>query len=119
MTRPHDHNAERARYGLCLTCSDAGSPEAVAPAPATQLPIDGLDQQALDLGRLTGQALRIAAALADGRWRTLAELAAETGDPEASVSARLRDLRRPEFGGHRIDRRRLTEGAFAYRLRTE
>lgn len=40
------------------------------------------------------------------RWWTLRELADRTGYPEASVSARLRDLRKPKWGGHLVERRR-------------
>lgn len=35
---------------------------------------------------------------------------------EASVSARLRDLRRPEHGAHRVDREEIKPGLFAYRV---
>lgn len=52
----------------------------------------------------------------DGRWRTLAEIEDATGHPQASVSARLRDFRKPRFGGHRVNRRRRTEGSFEYQL---
>lgn len=43
----------------------------------------------------------------DGRWRSLAELAYASGHPEASVSARLRDLRKK---GHLVNRRKAKEG---------
>jgi hypothetical protein len=42
----------------------------------------------------------------DPAWISLQSLATSTGDPEASVSARLRDFRKPRFGGHTVDRRR-------------
>ena len=45
-------------------------------------------------------------------WRTLKEIAEETGFPEASISAQLRHLRKSEFSGHRVDkRRRILDGA--------
>lgn len=44
-------------------------------------------------------------------WRTLQEIAGATGYPEASVSARLRDLRRPVYGALVVERRRRGEGA--------
>lgn len=53
----------------------------------------------------------------DGLWWTLAEIAANTGEPEASISARLRDLRKPRFGSHTVERRRRTIGQFEYRLK--
>lgn len=39
-----------------------------------------------------------------------------TGDDWASAGARLRDLRKPKFGGYQVDRRALGNGAFEYRL---
>lgn len=57
-------------------------------------------------------------ALSDGGWWTLRDLSTRTGSPEASVSARLRDLRKPQFGGHTIERRSVGDGSrqFRYRL---
>ncbi len=43
----------------------------------------------------------------DGRaWLTLRELALLTGYGEASISAQLRNLRKPFYGGHRVTKRR-------------
>jgi hypothetical protein len=66
--------------------------------------------------RLSKQHNRVFAAMKDGAWRTLGALSAATGDPEASVSARLRDLRKERFGGHGVDRRHAGNGLFEYRL---
>ena len=52
----------------------------------------------------------------DGLEHTLAELHQITKDPEASISARLRDLRKPKFGSHDIQRRYVERGLFVYRL---
>lgn len=41
-------------------------------------------------------------------WLTLAELARKTNYPEASISAQLRHLRKPEYGAHEILKRRRT-----------
>lgn len=41
----------------------------------------------------------------DGKWHTLASLAKLADAPPQSVSARLRDLRKPEFGGLTVERR--------------
>lgn len=71
---------------------------------------------ALDGERLGAQLLRVRDLMADGLWRTLGEISAELGAPQASVSARLRDLRKPRFGGFRVQRRRVGEGLFAYRV---
>ena len=54
----------------------------------------------------------------DGCWRTLFEIARLTGDPEASISARLRDLRKDRFGGYELQGRRLgSKGLWEYRLK--
>lgn len=56
--------------------------------------------------------------MADGGWHTLAEISAAVEAPEASVSARIRDMRKPEFGGVEIDRERSPDSnAFRYRMR--
>ena len=54
----------------------------------------------LDRERLTGQLGRVFALMAaDGEWRTLKRIVSVVGGSEAGVSARLRDLRKPQFGG--------------------
>ena len=63
-----------------------------------------------DRDRLNGQQRRVRDAMIDGRWRTLSEIAAVTGDPEASISARLRALRKPEFGAYTMTGRRRGDG---------
>lgn len=52
----------------------------------------------------------------DGGWHPLSYLSDKTGVREASVSARLRDLRKPEFGGHTVERQRMPNGHFVYRM---
>jgi len=72
-----------------------------------------------DESRLTGQLGRVYACMKDGRWRTLGEVEAVTGDPQASISARLRDFRKPHCGSHTIHRRRRGDeerGLWEYRL---
>lgn len=72
----------------------------------------------MDEGRLNAQARVVWRAMASGEWQSLAALAAVTGAPEASVSARIRDFRKPEFGGHEVERRRRdASAAWEYRLR--
>ena len=56
-----------------------------------------------DFDRLTTQLARTFNVIADGQWRTLGEIAELTGAPEASASARLRDLRKQKFGGYTVD----------------
>ena len=69
-----------------------------------------------DLVRLNKQAKTIFNLMADGNWRTLSRISFLTGYPEASISARLRDYRKPEFGAHTIEREHLTRGLHRYRL---
>lgn len=72
-----------------------------------------------DHARLTTQNKRVKSAMAGGRWRTLAEIATITKDPEASIAARLRDLRKHRFGGWAVDSRRRKDGGglHEYRMR--
>ncbi len=72
-----------------------------------------------DKRRLTGQILRVFMAMSDGCWRTLGEIAQITGDPEASVSAQLRHLRKKRFGEYVVERRARGDrehGLFEYRV---
>lgn len=70
-----------------------------------------------DDGRLTGQMLRIVSCMADGQWRSLADIEAITGDPAASISAQLRHLRKERFGGHTVNKEYLGEGLWVYQLK--
>ena len=58
----------------------------------------------LDGKRIESQQSRIERTMIDGEWRSLREIAALTGDPESSISARLRTFKRS--GGHYEKRRR-------------
>jgi len=72
-----------------------------------------------DKKRLTGQIQRVFYAMKDGIWRTLNEIHAKTGDPHASISAQLRHLRKPKFGGFTVNRRARggrERGLFEYQL---
>ena len=70
----------------------------------------------LDEVRLTKLMLRVYRSVKDGHWTTLSALSQATGGTEASVSARLRDLRKARFGAHSIDRRRVRGGLYEYRM---
>jgi len=74
--------------------------------------------QERDGSRLAKQHNRVLAFMRDGRWHTLEAISEATGDPQASVSARLRDLRKDRFGAHLIDRRYVERGLWQYRLVT-
>lgn len=74
-----------------------------------------------DRERLTGQLRAVYDVVHDGAWRTLAEIAAAMTTPasEASISARLRDLRKEKFGGFTVERRARGDrhrGLFEYRV---
>src|SRR5262245_3718677 len=70
-----------------------------------------------DFRRLNRQSRLVYDVISDGLWHTLSEIAERTEQPEASVSARLRDLRKERFGKHTIDRQRAGDGGlFRYRL---
>ena len=89
-------------------------------APAVLADFDGETyEEEEDQVRLTGQLLRTWSALQGGEWFTLRELSDEVVGSEASVSARLRDLRKKKFGSHVIDRERVEGGLFRYRLADE
>ena len=68
--------------------------------------------------RLTSQHQRLRALMQDGEWRSLGEIAQQTGDPEASMSAQLRHLRKERFGGHEVERRPEGGGLYYYRVTT-
>jgi hypothetical protein len=63
-----------------------------------------------DYSRLAAQMSRVRGLMLDGVWRTLDEIAAQTGDPAQSVSARLRDLRKSKWGSWTVERRRRGDG---------
>jgi hypothetical protein len=69
-----------------------------------------------DDARLSGQILRVWECMKDESWRTLREIATITGDPEASISAQLRHLRKERFGGHEVEREYVSNGLYKYRL---
>jgi hypothetical protein len=122
----HGHDDQITLYGLCLTCAEAGDhDEATRAEAAHQLtfaeaqPDGDTYVPELDRARLGAQAQRVLDLMNDGTWRTLGEISTATGDPEASCSARLRDLRKPMVGGHQVDRRHRgnpEHGLYEYRL---
>lgn len=72
-----------------------------------------------DQPRLAGQLKRIFNLMADGTWRTLGEIEAATGAPQASISAQLRHLKKPRFGSHIVEKRHRGDakcGLYEYRL---
>ena len=69
-------------------------------------------------GKRLGKQMRLVGSfMGTGKWWTLQEISLATGYPEASISARLRDLRKPRFGEHTVERRRCAEGAGTWEYR--
>jgi hypothetical protein len=69
-----------------------------------------------DDARLSGQLLRVWECMKDEQWRTLREISNITGDPEASISAQLRHLRKPRFGGYDVEKEYISNGLYKYKL---
>lgn len=69
-----------------------------------------------DENRLTRQKRDVWLFMKDGEWHTLPEISEATGHPEASISARLRDFRKPKFGSHTVQREYVERGLWQYRL---
>ena len=72
-----------------------------------------------DQDRLSRQYDHVWILMRDGEWRTLSEIAALLDYPEASISARLRDMRKKRFGAHTVNRRSRGDrehGLFEYQL---
>jgi hypothetical protein len=69
-----------------------------------------------DQDRLSRQYKRVFELMKDGEWRTLRAVAEVLEDPESSIGARLRDMRKDRFGGHTVLRQYLMAGVFKYRL---
>lgn len=83
---------------------------------ATYVP-ERKDDPGSDRERLASQLNAVAQIMGDGKWHRLEELAqAIPGATTPSISARIRDLRKPRFGGHLISRRYVERGLFEYRL---
>lgn len=107
--------------GGARSSAPASPPSArCAVSDTLELPFGGATYEPeVDGPRLSHQLRRVQMLMADGRWRTLREMAEVLGHPEASLSARLRDLRKPAFGGCTVERRRRGEpanGLFEYRV---
>jgi hypothetical protein len=87
------------------------------PSPPASVAFDGdTYQPEHDHTRLKGQLWRVFQLMSDGKWRSLAEISEDAGGSEASVSARLRDLRKEQYGGREIQRERISGGLWHYRM---
>jgi hypothetical protein len=70
----------------------------------------------LDDERLDKQIDRVKKACRSGVPMTLAAIAKETGDPEASISAQLRHLRKEKHGSHSVDKIYVSHGLYLYKV---
>lgn len=75
-----------------------------------------------DEERLFTQLEAVYQVMSDGKWRSIYRLQADllricgVQGSYASLSARLRDLRKEKFGAHFVDRRHVQDGLYEYRL---
>lgn len=64
--------------------------------------------------RLAKHLQRVLDLMKDGEKHTLAEIAEHAGCSQPSASARLRDLKKPWAGSHRIEKEFVANGVWAY-----
>ena len=69
-----------------------------------------------DGARLFRQLEAVKALMADGVWRSFSEIAQELDIPQASASARVRDLRKHKFGAYLVQRRYDGDGLWRFRV---
>jgi len=80
--------------------------------------LDGPAADSSDAHRVMGQRQRAFELMKGGGWFTLKEIAERIGCLETSAASRVRDFRKPQYGGHRVDPRwsPTTPGVHEYRL---
>ena len=76
---------------------------------------DDIDHER-DCARLTGQLKRVYEYMHTHEWCSLQDISEATSDPEASVSAQIRNLRKDRFGAHTIDRKYHGNGLYEYKM---
>lgn len=109
------------QYKPSNPCLFSNLPQSLASSPVPHFNGPSYDPK-FDQARLTGQIRRIYNVMLDEQWWTLAEIAQTTNDPQASISAQLRHLRKPRFGGHTINKRRRGapgKGWWEYQLKVK
>jgi hypothetical protein len=83
---------------------------------------DGSDVTPADHQRLIIQIEAVRDLMLDGVSRTLGQISQELGHryhqtfPEASVSAQLRNLRKPRYGKYQVTKRHCGSGLWKYQL---
>jgi hypothetical protein len=85
---------------------------------AQHISFDGATVLQIDTARLATQIGKVFELMRDGKYRTLAQIAAAAGCLETSASARLRDFRKARFGSHEVVSRQVAGSPllFEYRL---
>lgn len=73
---------------------------------------------ARDDRRLSAQMAAVIEVMRDGQWRDLLNLSRASGAPEASCSARLRDVNKPQnrWMGYEMEASHVARGYWIYRL---
>lgn len=92
-------------------CLDYGGPGGCANCPAGPYP-----KETETGARANSELESVWQAMRDGAWRSVEELAALVECPPASASARLRDLRKPQYGGWTVERAYAGGGVWRYRV---
>ena len=69
-----------------------------------------------DYVRLHRQLRKVYEVMKDGQWHSLQELVTICGGTAASISARVRDFRKRQYGSRQVDRKHVKDGLFLYRL---
>ena len=67
--------------------------------------------------RCNSQADAVWEIVKDHCWHTPSEIAEKVGCSDSSATARLRDLRKPRFGSHTVEREYVERGLFRYRVK--
>lgn len=109
-------DASKATAGIVPTLRTAAPAPGTPPAPPPHFGGVTYDP-VLDGPRLTGQLKRVRDFMLDYEWHTLKEiLVACAPGKEQAMSARIRDLRKEEFGGYIMPRERVRGGLWIYRM---
>ena len=69
-----------------------------------------------DRQRLSGALRCVRELMSDGEWHTIVEAARKCRCSQNGAAARIRDLRKERFGGHKVVPRRIGPGLYEYRL---
>jgi hypothetical protein len=70
-----------------------------------------------DVPRFGAQLAAVRDFMASGEWVTLTQIAAAAKCTTQSASARVRDMRKPRWGSHVVERRKIpTTNVYQYRL---